>query len=395
LSTHYRKGDAVVVTIEKIVPRGFGLGFAENLTVLVPFAAVGDTVLVKIRECKKRLAFCEIVEIKRAGPARIPAPCPQYGVCGGCDFQHLGYKAQLDAKIGIIRDCLTRIGKIEFEFDIPIIASAQEFEYRSRARWHLDTQQHAFGYKRRDSNDVVDIGSCAILTPGMQSTLDYLRLSADWSALQKGQQEIEAVSGEGGRVSTHSPGAKGDAAEIEIDLAGENYSYSAETFFQANRFLIPDLIETAIGDSEGKTAYDLYCGVGLFSVPLARRFEKVIGVEENKAAVEIAKKNAANAGLSNLELISKGVSSFLDSRKAKRADLVVLDPPRTGPEDGVIDALATLHPIHISYISCEPSILARDLRRLVDAGYSINSITALDLFPQTHHVETVVHLKAA
>lgn len=394
LSTHYRKGDAVVVTIEKIVPRGFGMGFAENLTVLVPLAAVGDTVLVKIRECKKRLAFCEIVEIKRAGTARIAAPCPQYGVCGGCDFQHLNYQAQLDAKVNIIRDCLTRIGKIEFDREIPIIASPQEFEYRSRARWHLDTERQAFGYKRRDSNDVVDIGSCPILTPGMQSALDYLRLSTDWSAFKNGQHEIEAVSGEGGRISTHVPGSKAEAAEIDIELAGETYSYSAEAFFQANRYLIPKLIETAIGESTGATALDLYCGVGLFSLPLARRFEKVTGVEGNWRSVKLARKNADMAGIANIELVHRNVERFLTSGACTSAEFVLLDPPRTGPEDGVIDALATLHPARIAYVSCEPSIMARDLRSLLDGGYVVDSITALDLFPQTHHVETVVHLTA-
>lgn len=394
MGTHYRKGDTVTVTIEKIVPRGFGLGFADNLTVLVPLAAVGDTLLVKIRECKKRLAFCEIVEIKRSGPARIPAPCPEYGVCGGCDFQHLNYQAQLDAKVNIIRDCLTRIGKIEFEREIPIIASPQEFEYRSRARWHLDAKRQAFGYKRRDSNEVIDIGSCPILTPGMQSTLDYLRLSTDWSSFANGQYEIEAVSGEGGRISTHSPESKVEAAAIDIELAGEKYAYSAETFFQANRSLIPDLIETAIGDAAGSTALDLYCGVGLFSVPLARRFAQVTGVEGNWRSIKFARKNIETGRLDNVELLHRSVEAFLKSGKRKSAEFVLLDPPRTGPESGVITGIVEMRPERVSYVSCEPSILARDLRQLVDGGYAIRSITALDLFPQTHHVETVVHLDA-
>lgn len=392
LSTHYRKGDAVVVTIEKIVPRGFGLGFAENLTVLVPLAAVGDVVRVRIRECKRRLAFAEIIEIQRAGPARTAAPCRYYGVCGGCDLQHLTYQAQTEAKVGIIRDCLTRIGKIEFEDEIPIIASPQMLEYRSRARWHLDADRRTIGYKRRDSNAVVDIDSCAVLTPGLQSALDYLRISADWDGLKSGLHEVEAVSGEGGRVSTHFVGKTGDAAEIDIDLAGERYSYSAETFFQANRSLVPQLIEAALGDAAGAKAFDLYCGVGLFSLPLARRFDRVFAVEENKYAVGIARKNAGNARIANLEIVNKSVGRFVNSGKFAEADVVLLDPPRTGPEDGVIEAIAASKPSRISYISCEPSILARDLRRLLDSGYSIASITAIDLFPQTHHVETVVHL---
>lgn len=394
MDTYYRKGDTVEIRIEKIVPRGLGLGFAENLTLLVPLTAPGDVVRVKIRESKNRLAFGDVVDVKTAGKGRTLAPCPQYGICGGCDFQHLSYQAQLDAKVGMIRDCLTRIAKLDFDGDIPIIASPQQFEYRSRARWHLDAKRQAFGYKRRDSNEVVDISSCPILTPGMQSTLDYLRLSADWSSFTNGQHEIEAVSGEGGRISTHSPESKGEAAEIDIELAGEKYAYSAETFFQANRSLIPKLIETAIGDAAGSMALDLYCGVGLFTVPLARRFAQVTGVEGNWRSIKFARKNTETARLDNVELLHRSVEAFLKSGKKKRADLVLLDPPRTGPESGVIPGIVEMRPGHISYVSCEPSILARDLRQLVDGGYAIRSITALDLFPQTHHVETVVHLDA-
>ena len=395
LSTHYTKGDVIEVKIEKIVPRGFGLAFAENLTVLVSLAVPGDVLLVKIRQIKQRTAFAEIVDVKRPGPKRIAPPCPHFGTCGGCDFQQMNYAAQLEAKAGIVRDCLHRIGKIEFEAEIPIIASPNQFEYRSRARWHLDRSKHKFGYYRRDSNDVIDVSQCPILTPGMQSTMDYLRLSVDWDAFRSEKPEIEAVSGEGGRISTYSSELPESPAEISIEIADETYTYSAASFFQANRSLIEKLIETAVGDAEGGTAFDLYCGVGLFAMPLARRFKKVIGVEESKVAIDLAKKNAKNAGLQNLDLINKSVETFLASNKTKKIDFVLIDPPRMGTEKDTIELLAKLNPEHISYVSCEPSILARDLRTLLDAGYAIDSINALDLFPQTHHIETVVHLSLA
>ncbi len=392
MSTHYTKGDVIEVKIEKIVPRGFGLAFAENLTVLVSLAVPGDVLLVKIRQIKQRMAFAEIVEIKKPGQKRITPPCQHFGVCGGCDFQQMDYAAQLEAKAGIVRDCLQRIGKIEFDADIPVIASPNQFEYRSRARWHLDRSKRKFGYYRRDSNDVVDVEQCPILTPGMQSTLDYLRLSVDWDAFRSDKPEVEAVSGEGGRISTYSSELLEPPAEISIDIADENYTYSAASFFQANRSLIEKLIETAIGDATGGTAFDLYCGVGLFAMPLARRFNKVIGVEESRVALHLAKRNAKNAGLQNLDLINKSVERFLATNKTKTIDFVLIDPPRMGTEKDTIELLIKLQPQHISYVSCEPSILARDLRTLLDAGYAIDSITALDLFPQTHHVETVVHL---
>ena len=392
LSKHYTKGDAIEAKIEKIVPRGLGLAFAENLTVLVPLAAPGDVARVKIRDIKKRMAFADIVELKEPGPKRIAPPCPHYGVCGGCDFQHLSYEAQLEAKVGIIRDCLHRIGKIEYDGEIPVIASPQQFEYRSRARWHVDREKQKIGYFARDSHKVIDIATCPILTPGMQSTLDHLRTSIEWQMFWSESPEIEAVSGEGGRISTYSREWPEPAAEISIDIAGETYAYTAETFFQANRFLIEQLIATAIGKASGGTAFDLYCGVGLFALPLARHFKKVIGVEENSVSIGLAQKNAKTAGLQNLDLLNKSVEYFLQNNKTKKIDFCLIDPPRSGTAKAVIPRLAELRPEHISYVSCEPSILARDLRLLVDAGYKINSITAIDLFPQTHHVETVVRL---
>ncbi len=393
LSKYYTKGDAIEAKIEKIVPRGLGLAFAENLTVLVPLAAPGDVAKVRIREIKKkRMAFADIVELKEPGPRRIAPPCPHYGVCGGCDFQHLSYDAQLEAKVGIIRDCLHRIGKIEYDGDIPVIASPQQFEYRSRARWHVDREKQKIGYFARDSHKVIDVATCPILTPGMQSTLDHLRTSIEWDMFWSESPEIEAVSGEGGRISTYSRELPEPAAEISIDIAGETYAYTAETFFQANRFLIEQLIATAIGGASGGTAFDLYCGVGLFALPLARHFKKVIGVEENSVSIGLAQKNAKNAGLQNIDLLNKSVEYFLENNKTKKIDFCLIDPPRAGTAKAVIPRLAELRPEHISYVSCEPSILARDLRLLLDAGYKINSITAIDLFPQTHHVETVVHL---
>lgn len=393
MSKYYTKGDQLEVRIEKIVPRGFGLAFAENLTILVPLAAPGDIVRVKIRDIKKkRMAFADIVDVVHTGPKRIAPPCSLYGTCGGCDFQHLSYPAQLEAKIGIIRDCLKRIGKIDYDGEIKMIASPEQLEYRSRARWQVDKANHVLGYFRRNSHDVVDIGNCPILTPGMRSTLDYLRAGLDWENFKSESPEIEAVSGEGGRISTYSHDLNEPAAEIGIEVAGENYAYTAETFFQANRFLVEKLIKTAIGNASGDTAFDLYCGVGLFALPLAHRFKEVTGVEESASAIDLANKNAASAKLQNVEFVNKGVEKFLFTNKTENIDFCLIDPPRVGCEKQVIPKLIELKPAHISYVSCEPSILARDLPVFLAACYKIDSITALDLFPQTHHVETVVHL---
>lgn len=384
----------IEVRVEKIVPRGFGMGFAENLTILTPLAAPGDVLRVRIVEVKKRMAFADIVEILERGPRRVEPECRYFGKCGGCDFQQISYDGQVAAKVGIVRDCLHRIGKIEYEGEIPIITSPQEFGYRSRARWHLDRTARKFGYFRRDSHEVIDISSCPILTPGLQSTLEYTRESLDWNAVWSERAEIEAATGEEGRVSLYSAEMAEPTAELSYGQNGETYLFSAQAFFQANKFVIGRLIEAAIGDAKGTTAYDLYSGVGLFTLPLARRFEHVVAVETNPLAARFALRNVENARLTNVQTIEESVVHFLRANPHGPIDFLLLDPPRSGTEKSTIQAIAHLRPSKVSYVSCEPSILARDLRILLDAGYHIESITAIDLFPQTHHVETVVHLSA-
>lgn len=374
------------------MPRGPGLAFAENLTVFVPLAVPGDRVRVRIDEIKKRTSFAEIVDVIEPSPERITPPCPHFGTCGGCDFQQMEYASQLAAKVGIIRDCLHRIGKIEVD-DVEIVGSTQEFGYRSRAKWHLDRIEQTIGYFRRDSHDVIDVHECPILTPGLQSALEDLRTKIDWAMLWDDSAELEAVTGDDGSVSMFSREMAQPTAEITVNAAGEEFSFSAQTFFQSNRFLLEKLIETAVGDASGNTALDLYCGVGLFALPLARRFTNVIGVEDNVTAIGFAKKNAARAGLKNVEFRRSGVRTFLNECNVASTGLILIDPPRAGAEKGTIEKIAQLRPREISYVSCEPSILARDLRYLLDAGYTINRITAFDLFPQTHHVETVVRLR--
>ncbi|CAN5282026.1 23S rRNA (uracil(1939)-C(5))-methyltransferase RlmD [soil metagenome] len=393
MSNIYKVGDVLEVRVEKIVPRGLGLAFAEKLTVFVPLSAPGDELRVRITELKKRIAFAEIIEVTKAGPDRVEPPCVYFGACGGCNFQQLRYEAQLRAKLDIINDCLQRIGKIDLDSDIAIIPSPLEYDYRSRARWQLDSAWRKFGYFRRDSHEVIDVEGCPVLAPPLEHTLRNIRATMEWANFPNGS-EVVAASGDGGSVSIRSSVGVEPAVEITYSDGDEVYGFSAEAFFQANQSLIPRLVECATGGAEGETALDLYSGVGLFTLPLARTFASVVAVEGDPKAVEFAKSNLRNTGMSNVRILRSGVGRFL-AENTPKADFVLVDPPRSGTERGVIAAIAAMEPAHISYVSCEPSILARDLESLLDQGYRIDSITALDLFPQTHHVETVVRLSKA
>ena len=389
----YSVGDMLDVRVEKIVPGGHGLAFAEGLTIFVDLAAVGDRLHVELREVKGKLAFADIHSIIEPSDARIEPPCPYVGRCGGCNFQQMRYEAQLAAKVGIIRDCLHRIGKFEYEREIPIVASPAEFGYRQRAQWHIDGRAQKIGYYRQNSRELIAIDHCPILLPALDDVLQRVRDEIDWNTLWSDKGAIDAAVGENGGVSVHSTEVGLDADDITLTAAGEKYTFAADVFFQGNRFLIDKLIETAIGDASGETALDLYCGVGLFTLPLARRFTKVIGVEEYGPAVDHARKNVDV--FENIEILEGSVGRFLAEQDDVNIDLALLDPPRSGTEKKTVLDLIRLRPRRVSYVSCDPSVLARDLRRFLDAGYAIDSITAIDLFPQTHHVETVVHLSAS
>ena len=388
----YRPGDLLDVRIEKIVAGGHGLAFADGLTLFVDLAAVGDRVRARLREVKGKIAFAEIESVTEAAPSRIAPPCPYVGRCGGCNFQQMTYPTQLEAKLGILRDCLHRIGKLDYEGEIPIIPSPQEFGYRLRAQWHIATAERAIGYYARDSRDLIAIAHCPILLPELDDVLQQVRQETDWANVWSDKGAIDAAVGDEESVSVYSNEISLAPDEITISAAGEKYQFGADVFFQGNRYLIDTLIGVALVNASGEMALDLYCGVGLFTLPLARRFKTVTAVEEFDKAVDYAKKNVEAAELENVEIVEWSVGRYLAEYSGGEIDFALLDPPRSGTEKKTVLDLIRLRPKRVSYVSCDPSVLARDVRRFLDGGYQIDSITALDLFPQTHHVETVVHL---
>jgi 23S rRNA (uracil1939-C5)-methyltransferase len=381
------------VSIERILPGGLGLAHAGGQTILVEVAAPGDHLRVRVHRRRGAVAFASIAEIIESSPDRIAPPCPYFGRCGGCDFQQLNYQAQLAAKVEIIRDCLHRIAKLDLDFEIPIAGSPVEWNYRSRAQWQYDALRNHLGYFERGSHTVCDVAACPVLVPKLEARLEQLRtrLRADGCAPESA--EIEVVAGDEG-ASLSPPIDEEETVDVSRTILGHRYFFSARTFFQINHDLLPALIEYAIGDASGESAVDLYCGVGLFTLPLSERFGRVVGVESNSLAAEYAERNLANASTTNSLVETAQVSDWLReyARNDSSVGFLLLDPPRTGAEHGVVDSILKLRPRRISYVSCDPATLARDLRPLVEGGYKLEAIKAFDMFPQTHHVETVAHL---
>lgn len=369
-----------------------GLAHAGGKTVFVSLAAPGDRVRVRIDRQQGDLLFASIEEIITPSPLRVEPPCPYFGRCGGCDFQQLTYEAQLAAKAEIIRDCLHRITRLENVPEIVVTPSPHNWRYRVRATWQIDREQQRIGYYERGSRRVCDVADCAVLLPELQETLERVRATA-WSEFPPELKHLDAVTGENG-VSLSPPFAEFETNELTLTVRGEVYNYNAEAFFQINPSLLGQLIDFALAGASGKTVLDLYCGVGLFTLPLARHFQKVIGVEANATAVRFARRNLQRAELNNARVITTSVTDWFrnGSKKVGPVDFVLLDPPRAGAESAVIRGILNLRPAEISYVSCDPATLARDLKKLLAGGYAIASIAAFDLFPQTHHVETVVRL---
>ncbi len=411
------------VKIERILPGGLGLGHAEGKTVMVPLAAAGDRLRVRIERQKGSVAFASLVEVLEESPQRVAPPCPYFGRCGGCDFQQLNYSAQLEAKAEIIRDCLRRIGRLEDFPPFEIAGSPNVWHYRARAQWQYDSLSSHLGYFEAGSRRVCDVAECAVLVPELQAALEDLRARMLQGSLPDHARDFRALAGDSG-VSISPDPDDGPASELTRSIAGETYHLDAERFFQTNVELAPQLIETALAGAQGESAVELYCGVGLFTIPLARKFVHVTAVESDSPAAVYAQKNLSAAGLSNTKVVNQDVGTWLKTNlegagssarvrssaftrrfdddqlrpdggtpnDALPTDFLLLDPPRVGAESRVIDGILQIGPKRIAYVSCDPATLARDLRKLIGGGYSLDSLSAFDMFPQTHHVETVAQL---
>ncbi|HEX9423111.1 MAG TPA: class I SAM-dependent RNA methyltransferase [Pyrinomonadaceae bacterium] len=410
------------VKIERLLPGGVGLAHANDLTLFVSLAAPGDVLRVRIDRVQGKIGFASVVEVLKPASVRVEPPCPYFGRCGGCDFQQLTYQAQLDAKLEIIRDCLHRIAKSEAPLDITMHASPGEWRYRARANWQVDSATKLLGYFERGSNRVCDVEYCAVLVPKLQETLEHVRHEILADAASQQLRDIDAVVGDEG-VSVAPPLAGFQTDIVSRSIGNERYYFSAEAFFQVNDELLASVIAEALGDAKGLIAIDLYCGVGLFTLPLARRFERVTGVEAHPRAADFARRNvesterststtvregvengfevgdpttatSGNIRLGNVQIVTARVGDWLSqhSRSFGPVDFLLLDPPRTGCENRDITGIIALHPAKIAYVSCDPATLARDLKKLIAAGYSLDSVGAFDMFPQTHHVETVARL---
>jgi 23S rRNA (uracil1939-C5)-methyltransferase len=390
-----RPGALVELRIERIVGGGFGFGRIDGRPVFASYGAPGDLALVRIDRRQGSVSFATVIDVVESGPNRQEPPCPHFGSCGGCDLQHLTYEAQLASKQEILRDALRRIGGFRDEFEIPITRSPLPWGYRSRAEWQRDPSSGTLGYFKRGSHAIEDVSVCYVLTP----PLERLRADLRRRTATLNLRELHAAAG-ADAITVWPSVERIDDGPVTIEIAGMSLRFDASCFFQTNFGILPAMIDEVLRTSPEagvaeSGALDLFCGVGLFTLPLARRYARVVGVETSRQAVKYARGNARFAGLANANFASMSAEDWLAHRAAEfgPVEQVVVDPPRTGLAPGLIDQVVDLEPDRIAYVSCDPATLARDLKRLVAEGYDFESVAAFDMFPQNHHVEAVAHLR--
>ncbi|MEE2665387.1 MAG: TRAM domain-containing protein [Myxococcota bacterium] len=378
------------VEIERLASGGDGIGrLADGCAIFVPFSAPGDRLRVRIVERKAHHARGEIIEIERRGPARRTARCAVFGVCGGCAWQHLEYEAQLEAKSAILLDALERIGRLSPPDLVSLHGSPDEFGYRTRAR--VVVAGGRVGFRRVRSHQIQPIETCPVLAPEVDALLD----EAASIGVQLGTPaEIELSAGTGGPARATRVGDDAAVGSVELAVAGDRLRVSPGVFAQANRSLLA-LLRAAVLRSagEGRRVAELFAGGGLFTLGLARRFERVLAVEAQQRATDDLAFNLEQAGLrGGVEIWTQPVERALTQLADFEPEVVVLDPPRSGLERLACERLGRLGAGRIVYLSCDPATLARDLRWLCESGYEIEHLEGFDLFPQTHHVEALAVL---
>ncbi len=402
------------LTIEKLVLGGDGLARWRGMPVFVPRAAPGDVVEARITERRPSYARAEIEEVKTPGPLRREPPCPFYERCGGCQLQHIEDAEQPGLKAGAALETLRRLGGIAPDrlaacrFDKPV--GERAWGYRLRAQVHVAPRSEGdarsqgpvgVGFRRRRSHDLVVVDRCPVLAPALENELRGLSsLLGDSAAASKrlpSRLSLATTGLERNSAVAAAPPVDGlPGGELEIDILGRRFSYDARCFFQAHGGLLESLLLAAVGPFEGDAAVELYAGVGLFTVGLADRYRAVTAVEGDAVAARYARNNLRRNGLRHCRVDRSAVESWVDRRRGGPGlepglDRVLVDPPRGGLSRGIRGALLRAAPRRLTYVSCDPATLARDLGDLT-CDFDLESVSFFDVFPQTAHIETVAQL---
>jgi tRNA/tmRNA/rRNA uracil-C5-methylase (TrmA/RlmC/RlmD family) len=369
-------GDKLTLTIDDIAFGGEGVARAEDFVVFVPFVATGEVVEAEVTQIKRRFARARLLRVVAASPDRVEPLCPHFGLCGGCQYQHLDYFLQLRLKHKQITDLFQRIGRFPPGLITPVVSCPHSYGYRNRimirSQWDKFKQGLNIGFLRADSRLVVDLEECKIAEPALNEQIKFVR--------------------------SHPPPKGG--IKVVLRIPPEGWEVPPDSFFQNNFFLLPKLVG-AVGDClrRGGTRHlvDVYCGVGFFSLELGHMVESFVGVELDRVAIKAARRNALARGRANGEFVAGAVEELLPallSRFTAEATTVLLDPPRKGCRPETLQLLRRARPAQVIYVSCHPAAMARDLNVLcAEDVFELAQVVPLDMFPNTQHVECVADIR--
>ena len=418
--------------IEKLVYGGKGLGRFQGRTFFIPFTVPGD--IVEIEETVRKSGYSEgkIKKIIKEGKTRIKPKCPHFGRCGGCDWQHINYEAQVEAKRAILEENLQKIGRIKKPNIDEVIPSPNPWHYRNRAQFKVKNGK--VGFFAKGTHEVVDIERCDILKEDISNSIKGLKKLAQ--ILPTEPNEFHIYSSNGNEVilkivyhgkfkriefslddikeilnvnlvgfGIYKQGESGYPERIKF--FGKDFTYekvdkfkfrvSADSFFQVNRFQVENLIKKV---SKGAMEYqyllaaDLYCGVGTLTIPVGRYVHKAFGIEASFSAISDALYNKDINGLRNISFFCRETEEGIEIIKENNPDLIVIDPPRSGLSQRIIREISSLPRLkRIIYVSCNPATLARDIALFYQHGIHMEKSKLIDMFPQTYHIETIAFLR--
>jgi 23S rRNA (uracil1939-C5)-methyltransferase len=400
-------GELITLELTSIAYGGSAVGRHKGQAVFVPYAVPGETIRARIVQDKGRYAIAEAVEVLTASPARIKPRCPHFGPgrCGGCHWQHIDIETQLRLKQQIVRDQIARLGGQPDAPVHPTLASPSPWEYRSHITVRIGEDGRA-GFVRTDGRTILPIQECHIIPTALLEMLQQLEqrgleLGSRWR-IQMGSDgvpvtfplgegndtasEFEAESSSSGMDTTAD---YANFRSVTYHVKGRAFRCSPGSFFQVNTSQAERLVDLVLeyaAPTPDDHILDLYAGGGLFSAFLAERCRRVSAVESFPQAIDDAEANLAH--LDNVRLYSGKVERVLP-RLTGPFQAAVVDPPRAGMEASALKSLIEHRPGKIVYVSCDPATLARDTRRLAEAGYHLQLAQPVDMFPQTYHIETV------
>ena len=447
-------GEKFELSVEDIASSGDGISHYKGYTLFVPQTVKGDRVFVEVIKITPRFGITKIIKLLKPSTWRINPECPIYFECGGCQLQHIEYDEQMEFKKKAVKDSLERIGKIKLEFESEIIPARQPFFYRNKGIFHFKRTRKGLkvGFFAKGTHNVVDIKNCPVLLEPINKIKEAIRRSMEnknvsvynelyhkgflrsliirQSAKTK-EILIGLVTTEGNFDSSFIQ----DIAEINVTLKGNyklvgivqnintlktnvilgtenrllwgrdylneslggiNYQLSLTSFFQINPYQTETLLKTVEEMLTGVkgTILDTYCGIGSIALYLAKNFASVIGIEENEVAVEDANKSAERNGIKNCSFLAGTTEIHLKNFEGlSDTKAIILDPPRKGCSEEVINSVLKIKPEKVIYVSCNPSTLSRDLNKLCQEVYCIKDVKVIDMFPQTVHMETAVLLE--